>query len=58
LAALIHLCGAAAGDAYVRRGMQLTEGQRCGDHNARDYIARVTAATRTFAALRAAGTHP
>src|SRR5580658_682782 len=43
LAALIHLCGAGAGDAYVRRGMRLTEGQRCGDHSARDYIARVNA---------------
>jgi hypothetical protein len=58
LAALIHLCGAGAGDAYVRRGMRLTEGQRCGDHNARDYIARVTAATRVFAALRAAAPYP
>jgi hypothetical protein len=58
LAALIHLCGAGAGDAYVRRGMRLTEGQRCGDHSARDYIARVTGAMRIFAALRAAGTDP
>jgi hypothetical protein len=41
LAALIHLCGAGAGDLYVRRGLRLTEGQRCGDHEARDYIARV-----------------
>jgi hypothetical protein len=58
LAALIHLCGAGAGDAYVRRGMRLTEGQRCGDHSARDYIARVNAAMHTFAALRAAGSYP
>jgi hypothetical protein len=41
LAALIHLCGAGAGDLYVRRGLRLAEGQRCGDHEARDYIARV-----------------
>jgi hypothetical protein len=48
LAALIHLCGAGAGDAYVRRGLHLTEDQRCGDHSARDYIARVTAEKRVF----------
>ena len=41
LAALIHLCGAGAGDEYVRRGLRLTEGQRCGDHEAHVYIARV-----------------
>jgi hypothetical protein len=51
LAALIHLCGAGAGDAYVRRGMRLTEGQRCGDHEAHDYLARVEAAKRTFEGL-------
>jgi hypothetical protein len=48
LAALIHLCGAGAGDAYVRRGLRLTEGQRCGDHSARDYIARVNSEKRVF----------
>ena len=51
LAALIHLCGAGAGDAYVHRGMHLAPGQRCGDHDARDYLGRVDAARRTFAAL-------
>jgi len=48
LAALIHLCGAGAGDAYVRRGLRLAEGQRCGDHDARDYVARVTTMKRVF----------
>jgi hypothetical protein len=52
LAALIHLCGAAAGEAYVRRGMRLTAAQRCGDHDVRAYLARVDAATRAFEALR------
>jgi Transglycosylase SLT domain len=56
LAALIHLCGAGAGDAYVRRGMRFTVGQRCGDHDARDYVARVNMARRVFEAFRAAGT--
>jgi hypothetical protein len=48
LAALIHLCGAGAGDAYVRRGLRLAEGERCGDHDARDYVARVNGMKRVF----------
>ena len=48
LAAVIHLCGAGAGDAYVRRGLRLTEGERCGDHDARDYVARVNGMKRVF----------
>ena len=51
LAALIHLCGAGAGDAYVRHGMRLAEGQRCGDHDARRYLARVDQGRRVFQAL-------
>ena len=51
LAALIHLCGAGAGDLYARRGLRLAEGQRCGDHEARDYLARVNAQKRVFADL-------
>ena len=51
LAALIHLCGAGAGDAYVRRGQRLTEGERCGDHEARDYLARVNSMKRVFASI-------
>jgi hypothetical protein len=53
LAALIHLCGAGAGELYVRRGLRLAQGQRCGDHDAQDYIKRVASAERVFAALRA-----
>jgi hypothetical protein len=48
LAAVIHLCGAGAGDAYVRRGLRLAEGERCGDHDARNYVARVNAMQRLF----------
>ena len=55
LAAVIHLCGAGAGDSYVRRGLQLAEGQRCGDHEARSYVGRVRGLQQVFAALRAAG---
>jgi hypothetical protein len=58
LAAVIHLCGADAGEAYARRGMRLAEGQRCGDHDARDYIARVASAKRVFEALEAASARP
>jgi hypothetical protein len=48
LAAVIHLCGAGAGDAYVRRGLRLADGKRCGDHGAREYVARVNAMKREF----------
>jgi hypothetical protein len=53
LAALIHLCGAGAGAEYARRGLRLTDGQRCGDHEARVYIARVDAMKSEFARLAA-----
>ena len=51
LAAVIHLCGAGAGDAYAKRGFRLTVGQRCGDHDVRGYLARVNAMKRVFARL-------
>ena len=41
LAAVIHLCGAGAGDAYARRGFRLADGQRCGDHDVRVYLAHI-----------------
>jgi hypothetical protein len=55
LAAVIHLCGAGAGDAYARRGFRLTARQRCGDHDVRDYLAHVNAMKRQFARLAAGG---
>src|SRR5271154_6058250 len=48
LAAMIHLCGAGAGDEYARRGFRLAAGQRCGDHEARAYLDRVTAMQTAF----------
>jgi hypothetical protein len=48
LAALIHLCGAGAGDAFARRGFKLLEGQRCGDHQASAYLDRVNAMKSVF----------
>lgn len=53
LAAVIHLCGAGAGDAYARRGLHLIDGERCGDQEVRGYIARVNAMKRVFLMLAA-----
>jgi len=53
LAALIHLCGAGAAEAYARRGFRLGAGERCGDHDAALYLARVNAAKRDFVRLAA-----
>jgi len=55
LAAVIHLCGAGAGNAYARRGFRFTPGHRCGDHDARRYLAQVNALKRQFARLASSG---
>lgn len=52
LAAVIHLCGAGAGDAYARRGFRLAAGARCGDQDVGAYLALVNAMKRLFARLR------
>jgi hypothetical protein len=51
LATLTHLCGAGAAAAYARRGFTLAPGERCGAHDARLYLGRVTAMQRVFAQL-------
>lgn len=48
LAALIHLCGAGAGELFVRRRFHLTAGQRCGDEDIRSYLARVQSLQGVF----------
>jgi Transglycosylase SLT domain len=53
LAALIHLCGAGAGDAYVRRGFMVAHGQRCADHDPFAYLRRVSRMQKVFAGLAA-----
>jgi hypothetical protein len=53
LALVIHLCGAAVGDLYARRGFRLPEGQRCGDHDPRIYLRQVDALKAEF--MRLAG---
>ena len=51
LAAVIHLCGAAAGSGYAKRNFRLTDGQRCGEHDAQAYLAQVNAMKRVFRRL-------
>jgi len=55
LAALMHLCGAAAGEAYARRGFRLAPGQRCGGHDPQAYLAQVRSLRRQFARLSTFG---
>jgi hypothetical protein len=53
LAAVIHLCGAGAGELFVRQGFRLGEGQRCGDQDPRVYLARVDVLKDEFKRLSA-----
>jgi hypothetical protein len=48
LATVIHLCGAAAGDAYASRGFTMIAAQRCGDHDVHTYLAQVAAMRSVF----------
>jgi hypothetical protein len=54
LATLMHLCGVGAGNLYARRRFHLAPGQRCGDHSAAGYLAKVDSMKRVFARLAAA----
>ncbi|MGC3974827.1 MAG: lytic transglycosylase domain-containing protein [Nitrospira sp.] len=51
LAAVIHLCGAGAGHAFAARGFHLAPHQKCGDHHAGGYLARVNGLRLQFARL-------
>jgi hypothetical protein len=51
LAAVIHLCGAGAGEIFARRGLRLSSSQKCGDHSVRSYVSRVNAMKAVFARL-------
>jgi hypothetical protein len=53
LAAVIHLCGAGAGDDFVRRGFQLLQSQHCGEHEVRAYLGRIEAMKTVFDRLAA-----
>ncbi len=54
LAALIHLCGAGAGRAHARRGLELPPGLRCGSHDVRRYLRKVATAQARFGQLESA----
>ncbi|HEY7672747.1 MAG TPA: lytic transglycosylase domain-containing protein [Gammaproteobacteria bacterium] len=41
LAAVIHLCGAGAGELYVGDALRPAPGQHCGAHDVRAYLAKV-----------------
>ena len=53
LAAVIHLCGRGAGNAYARGGFRFRAGERCGDHDVHRYFAKVNALKRQFGRLAA-----
>ncbi len=53
LAAVIHLCGAGTGREFAARRYRLTPHQRCGDHDVRDYLARISTLKRQFAEMAA-----
>jgi hypothetical protein len=54
LAAVIHLCGAARGEAFARRGFVPGAGEHCGTQSLRSYLLQLNEVKRTFAALAAA----
>ena len=54
LAAVVHLCGAGVAAGYARRGFRFADGQRCGDHDPREYLRRVDEMRAVFARLEAA----
>jgi len=51
LAAVMHLCGVAAGESFARARFRPAAGPRCGGQNVGAYVARVRAMQRVFAAL-------
>jgi hypothetical protein len=56
LAAIIHLCGAGAAAIYAHRSFRLKEGERCGAHDAREYLRRVDEMRAVFTHLARADT--
>lgn len=51
VAAIMHLCGVAAGEAFARRGFRLASNQHCGGQNVGAYLGQLHALQRTFATL-------
>ena len=54
LAAVIHLCGAARGEAFARRGFVPGAGERCGTQDLRSYLLQLHELKARFGALAAA----
>ena len=54
LAAVIHLCGAARGEAFARRGFVPGTGERCGTQDVRSYLLQLHELKARFGALAAA----
>ena len=54
LAAVIHLCGLARGDAFARKGFRLDLGERCGPHDLRAYLLQIGNLRQRFGMLAAA----
>lgn len=48
LAAVVHLCGAATGAIYAKRGFRVSTRQSCGSHDLAGYLARLNAMKRVF----------
>jgi hypothetical protein len=53
LASMVHLCDAGAAKSFAQRGFRLAVGERCGDHDVANYLARVKAMEREFLHLAA-----
>ena len=53
LAAVIHLCGASAGERLARRGLRLEPGRRCGTHDVRRYLDKIARHRARFRQLAA-----
>ena len=51
VAATVHLCGAGAADAYVRRGLRFGAQERCGDHDPRTYLKSIDELEVVFSRL-------
>jgi hypothetical protein len=51
LAAIMHLCGVAAGEAFARSGFRLAANRRCGGQDVRGYLERIQAMQRIFVRL-------
>ena len=51
LAAVMHLCGVVAGEAFARNGLRPAPRQSCGGQDVAAYLAQLHALQRTFAAL-------